>query len=131
MERVFEMKPAKDLVTLMNRLRKSSEDFKIEYIRRALKRTKKELIQNSLEIALVCELPFVVDKVDSLLYDTELLYACDPDKISYDTWMRVINAEIEPRADGNYDMFDTSNGNDVKTVMGELRDAIESQEEQE
>jgi len=119
------MKPDKKLDRLMKRLMKSAEDFKDEYIKRALKKTKKELIQDSLEIALVCELPFVVYKLDMLMYDTELLYACDPDKISYDTWMDVINAEKEPRDDGNYDLFDTSDGNDVKTVMAELREAIE------
>lgn len=98
---------------------KSAENFKNAYLDRIIKKCKIDIINESMRTAMVCELPFVVDRLDRVPKGEFKRWVShiNIDDLDYRLWYDFITMELEPRYDGNYDFFETENNTCVKMMM--------------
>ena len=98
---------------------KSAEDFKKTYIERLLKKRKTDIVIESMRTAMVCELPFVVERFDRFPKGEFRRWVShvSVDDFDYRLWNDVITIALEPRYDGNYDFFETENNTCVNVMM--------------
>lgn len=104
-----------DLVT-------SAENYKTEYVKKLMKCKKSDIIDESMKTALVLELPFSVERIDRLQKGEvrKWLAHISPDDLSYDMWDDIMIWELEPRYDGNYDLFETEDDNCAVVLKAQI-----------
>ena len=89
-------------------VRASAYAYTDHYVEKLMKRTKKDIICNSMETALVWELGPVVDRIQVFIPDEDIknwLSGFTDKDLCDDMWDTIIQYAIEPEDDGSYAFF--------------------------
>lgn len=100
----------------------SAFEYKDEYVRKLLRRKKDDIVAESMKTALVLELPYVVERFGKFGKGAmrKWLSHVNVDDLAYGMWDDIMMWELEPRYDGNYDLFDTSDNNCAVVLKAQI-----------